>query len=107
MLTIFRTGPVKKQSLIYFCNFLPDIDECRTIPEACRGDMVCVNQNGGYLCVPRTNPVYRSPYLNPYSNIYPPPPAPGPVPNYPTVTRPLICRFGYQLDENNQCAGKY
>lgn len=67
---------------------------------------MCVNQNGGYLCVPRTNPVYRSPYLNPYSNIYPPPPAPGPVPNYPTVTRPLICRFGYQLDENNQCAGK-
>ncbi|KAJ7401703.1 fibulin-5-like [Pitangus sulphuratus] len=83
-----------------------DIDECRTIPEACRGDMVCVNQNGGYLCVPRTNPVYRSPYLNPYSNIYPPPPAPGPVPNYPTVTRPLMCRFGFQLDENNQCAGK-
>uniref|UniRef100_A0A8C0V7B5 Fibulin-5 n=1 Tax=Cyanistes caeruleus TaxID=156563 RepID=A0A8C0V7B5_CYACU len=81
-----------------------DIDECRTIPEACRGDMVCVNQNGGYLCVPRTNPVYRSPYLSPYSNVYPPPPAPGPVPNYPTVTRPLICRFGFQLDENNQCA---
>ncbi|KAG6927071.1 fibulin 5, partial [Chelydra serpentina] len=76
-----------------------DIDECRTIPEACRGDMVCVNQNGGYLCIPRTNPVYRSPYLNPYSNIYPPPPAP----NYPTATRPLMCRFGYQMDENNQC----
>uniref|UniRef100_A0A8D0L9G6 Fibulin-5 n=1 Tax=Sphenodon punctatus TaxID=8508 RepID=A0A8D0L9G6_SPHPU len=80
-----------------------DVDECRTIAEACRGDMVCVNQNGGYLCTPRTNPVYRSPYLNPYSNIYPPPPVPAPAPNYPTVTRPLICRFGYQMDENNQC----
>nr|XP_023999409.1 fibulin-5-like [Salvelinus alpinus] len=29
-----------------------DIDECRTVPDTCRGDMQCVNQNGGYLCVP-------------------------------------------------------
>ncbi|ERE73418.1 fibulin-5-like protein [Cricetulus griseus] len=47
-----------------------DIDECRTIPEACRGDMMCVNQNGGYLCIPRTNSVYRGPYSNPYSTPY-------------------------------------
>ncbi|KAG7274652.1 hypothetical protein CRUP_004576 [Coryphaenoides rupestris] len=32
------------------CN---DVDECRTQPDPCRGDMVCVNQNGGYLCMPR------------------------------------------------------
>ncbi|CAI5764412.1 fibulin-5 isoform X1 [Podarcis lilfordi] len=82
-----------------------DVDECRTIVEACRGDMVCVNQNGGYLCIPRTNPVYRSPYLNPYSNAYPPPPpAPAPAPNYPAAARaPVICRFGYQMSEGNQC----
>uniref|UniRef100_A0A6I8PAP8 Developmental arteries and neural crest EGF-like protein n=1 Tax=Ornithorhynchus anatinus TaxID=9258 RepID=A0A6I8PAP8_ORNAN len=80
-----------------------DIDECRTIAEACRGDMMCVNQNGGYLCIPRTNPVYRGPYMNPYSAAYPPPAAPLPAPNYPTVSRPLICRFGYQMDEGNQC----
>ncbi|CAL8274227.1 unnamed protein product [Merluccius merluccius] len=30
-----------------------DVDECRALPDACRGDMVCVNQNGGYLCMPR------------------------------------------------------
>ncbi|CAL8289247.1 unnamed protein product [Gadus morhua 'NCC'] len=30
-----------------------DLDECRSLPDACRGDMVCVNQNGGYLCMPR------------------------------------------------------
>ncbi|EPY81555.1 thyroid receptor-interacting protein 11-like protein [Camelus ferus] len=84
-----------------------DIDECRTIPEACRGDMMCVNQNGGYLCIPRTNPVYRGPYSNPYSNPYSGPyPAAAPplsAPNYPTISRPLICRFGYQMDESNQC----
>lgn len=84
-----------------------DIDECRTIPEACRGDMMCVNQNGGYLCIPRTNPVYRGPYSNPYSTSYsgPYPAAAPPVPasNYPTISRPLVCRFGYQMDEGNQC----
>ncbi|OBS79252.1 hypothetical protein A6R68_18371, partial [Neotoma lepida] len=86
-----------------------DIDECRTIPEACRGDMMCVNQNGGYLCIPRTNPVYRGPYSNPYSTSYsgPYPAAAPPVPasNYPTISRPLVCRFGYQMDEGNQCVG--
>lgn len=88
----------------------PDIDECRTIPEACRGDMMCVNQNGGYLCIPRTNPVYRGPYSNPYSNPYSGPyPAAAPplsAPNYPTISRPLICRLGYQMDEGNQCVGE-
>uniref|UniRef100_A0A2K6KYC5 Fibulin-5 n=1 Tax=Rhinopithecus bieti TaxID=61621 RepID=A0A2K6KYC5_RHIBE len=86
---------------------ITDIDECRTIPEACRGDMMCVNQNGGYLCIPRTNPVYRGPYSNPYSTPYSGPyPAAAPplsAPNYPTISRPLICRFGYQMDEGNQC----
>uniref|UniRef100_A0A8C6V9U6 Fibulin 5 n=1 Tax=Naja naja TaxID=35670 RepID=A0A8C6V9U6_NAJNA len=82
-----------------------DVDECRTIAEACRGDMVCVNQNGGYLCIPRANPNQRSPYMNPYGpSLYPPPPVPAPVPNYPTVGRaPPICRFGYRMNENNQC----
>ncbi|XP_030069689.1 fibulin-5 [Microcaecilia unicolor] len=80
-----------------------DVDECRTIPDACRGEMLCVNQNGGYLCIPRTNPVYRSPYVNPYINPNAPPPAPVPAPNYPSAPRPLLCRFGYQMDGNNQC----
>lgn len=71
---------------------------------------MCVNQNGGYLCIPRTNPVYRGPYSNPYSTSYSGPyPAaapPLPAPNYPTISRPLICRFGFQMDEGNQCVGE-
>ncbi|XP_019727813.1 fibulin-5-like [Hippocampus comes] len=37
-----------------------DVDECRTLPDPCRGDMRCVNQNGGYLCLPRG--LYNQPY---------------------------------------------
>uniref|UniRef100_A0A3Q0SI75 Fibulin 5 n=1 Tax=Amphilophus citrinellus TaxID=61819 RepID=A0A3Q0SI75_AMPCI len=36
------------------------VDECRILPDACRGDMRCVNQNGGYLCIPRS--LYNQPY---------------------------------------------
>ncbi|XP_078516194.1 fibulin-5 isoform X2 [Lissotriton helveticus] len=82
-----------------------DVDECRTIAEACRGDMMCVNQNGGYLCIPRRSTVYRDPYASPYErpNAYPPPPAPVPAPNFPSASRPPLCRFGYTMDESNQC----
>nr|XP_032820036.1 fibulin-5-like isoform X1 [Petromyzon marinus]XP_032820037.1 fibulin-5-like isoform X1 [Petromyzon marinus] len=31
-----------------------DINECDTIPDACKGDMKCVNHYGGYLCLPRS-----------------------------------------------------
>ncbi|MEE6494346.1 hypothetical protein FKM82_017106 [Ascaphus truei] len=76
-----------------------DVDECRIILDACRGDMMCVNQNGGYLCIPRTNSQYRTPYRNPYL----PAAAPLSPPNFPSPNRPLICRFGYKMDDNNQC----
>ncbi|KAI2642987.1 EGF-containing fibulin-like extracellular matrix protein 1 [Labeo rohita] len=29
-----------------------DIDECKTVQEACKGGMKCVNHFGGYLCLP-------------------------------------------------------
>uniref|UniRef100_A0AAY4A268 EGF-like domain-containing protein n=1 Tax=Denticeps clupeoides TaxID=299321 RepID=A0AAY4A268_9TELE len=29
-----------------------DIDECETLPDACKGNMRCVNHYGGYLCLP-------------------------------------------------------
>ncbi|XP_053331002.1 fibulin-5 isoform X2 [Spea bombifrons] len=77
-----------------------DVDECRTIADPCRGDMMCVNQNGGYLCIPRTNSMFRTTYRNTFL----PAVAPLPAPNFPSPSRPLICRFGYQLDENSQCA---
>uniref|UniRef100_A0A8C7RS75 EGF containing fibulin extracellular matrix protein 2a n=1 Tax=Oncorhynchus mykiss TaxID=8022 RepID=A0A8C7RS75_ONCMY len=31
-----------------------DINECETIPEACKGEMKCFNHYGGYLCLPRS-----------------------------------------------------
>lgn len=89
-----------------------DVDECRIISEPCRGDLICVNQNGGYLCIPRTSTTYRRPYQGSYSNSYrpvPPPPPPAAAPpslpgsSYSQPARPVICRFGYQLDESGQC----
>ena len=68
---------------------------------------MCVNQHGGYLCAPRTDTVYRSPIMNPYAaSLYPPPQAP--AANYPAAAAraPVMCRFGYQMNENNQCVGK-
>ncbi|KAE8586229.1 hypothetical protein XENTR_v10021600 [Xenopus tropicalis] len=76
-----------------------DVDECRIILDACRGDMMCVNQNGGYLCIPRTNTMFRPSFRNPF---LPAAAAPLPPPNFPSPPRPLICRFGYQIDED-QC----
>ncbi|KAM9294638.1 fibulin-5 [Gastrophryne carolinensis] len=81
-----------------------DIDECRTIQDACRGDMMCVNQNGGYLCIPRTNTYSRSTYRNPFLPAAQPALAPPlSAPNFPPPGRPLVCRFGYQMDESGQC----
>ncbi|ELR57533.1 EGF-containing fibulin-like extracellular matrix protein 2, partial [Bos mutus] len=31
-----------------------DVNECLTIPEACKGEMKCINHYGGYLCLPRS-----------------------------------------------------
>ncbi|XP_008324936.1 EGF-containing fibulin-like extracellular matrix protein 2a [Cynoglossus semilaevis] len=31
-----------------------DINECETIPDACKGEMKCFNHYGGYLCLPRS-----------------------------------------------------
>lgn len=31
-----------------------DINECLTIPDACKGEMKCINHYGGYLCLPRS-----------------------------------------------------
>ncbi|CAF88429.1 unnamed protein product, partial [Tetraodon nigroviridis] len=31
-----------------------DVNECETIPDACKGEMKCFNHYGGYLCLPRS-----------------------------------------------------
>ncbi|XP_051874723.1 fibulin-5 [Pristis pectinata] len=91
-----------------------DINECQTIPDACKGDMRCINHNGGYLCLPRTaalvlangpsNPTYSVSSASRLSetqgsSVY----QPVSIPRYPVPSRSLICRFGYTVDENNNC----
>ncbi|XP_052005693.1 EGF-containing fibulin-like extracellular matrix protein 2 [Xyrauchen texanus] len=38
-----------------------DINECETIPVACKGEMKCFNHYGGYLCLPRSASVIPAP----------------------------------------------
>ncbi|XP_033843924.1 fibulin-5 [Periophthalmus magnuspinnatus] len=105
-----------------------DVDECRVIPDACRGDMRCVNQNGGYLCLPRG--LYSQPYRpevpalpEPYpdtgvgaggypdvsggAGAYPESFVPGPPrsvePSYPRVRGTAPCILGYTLAEDGTC----
>ncbi|XP_007906718.1 fibulin-5 isoform X1 [Callorhinchus milii] len=90
-----------------------DVNECETISEACKGDMRCINHNGGYLCLPRTaalvlangpsNPTYSLP-----SSTYSETSASSSyqsalLPSYLSPARTLVCRFGYTLDTNNMC----
>ncbi|XP_041930957.1 EGF-containing fibulin-like extracellular matrix protein 2a [Alosa alosa] len=38
-----------------------DINECESIPDACKGEMKCFNHYGGYLCLPRSASVIPAP----------------------------------------------
>lgn len=109
-----------------WCDPSADVDECRTVLGACRGDMQCVNQIGGYLCLPQG--LYSQSYARPESPSYtealypdtsvdfpefpaPPPVLPGtgsgPGPSYPIVGRPSApCILGYTLGEDGSCVGK-
>lgn len=95
-----------------------DVDECRALPDACRLDMRCVNQNGGYLCIPRS--LYNQPYrpelrpeLPPEPDLYPDPsqgfpdsfaPAlPRSAPSYPRVRSTAQCIQGYAPAEDGTC----
>lgn len=44
-----------------FVFFWADINECETIPDACKGEMKCFNHYGGYLCLPRSASVIPAP----------------------------------------------
>lgn len=96
---------------------LPDVDECRTLPDACRGDMRCVNQNGGYLCMPRG--LYNQPFR---PEPYPPEPVYTDTsvgfpdtfstpqrsvePSYPRVRSTAQCLLGYTAAEDGSCIGE-
>uniref|UniRef100_A0A3P8RGF2 EGF-like domain-containing protein n=1 Tax=Astatotilapia calliptera TaxID=8154 RepID=A0A3P8RGF2_ASTCA len=92
-----------------------DVDECRTMPDACRGDMRCVNQNGGYLCIPRNlynqpyrpdpivpEPVYPDPSAG-FPNSFLPSPPRSVEPSYPRVISTAQCILGYTLAEDGTC----
>lgn len=96
---------------------IPDVDECRTMPDACRGDMRCVNQNGGYLCIPRNlynqpyrpdpivpEPVYPDPSAG-FPNSFLPSPPRSVEPSYPRVISTAQCILGYTLAEDGTCNG--
>lgn len=103
------------------------MDECRLLPDACRGDMRCVNQNGGYLCVPRV--LYTQQYTQDYQvqqePFYPDtsdgfsdtllPSRPRPAdpsytrpadPSYPILRTSAQCVLGYGLAEDGTCNGE-
>lgn len=97
------------------------------MPGACRGDMQCVNQNGGYLCLPQS--LYSQPYARPEAPSYTEPlypdtsvgfpeqyPASAPIipgagsapgPSYPIVGRSSApCILGYVVGEDGSCVGE-
>lgn len=71
-----------------------DVNECLTIPEACKGEMKCINHYGGYLCLPRSAAV-----INDLHGEGPPPPVP-------PVQHPNPCPPGYEPDEQESCVGE-
>lgn len=98
---------------------LPDVDECRLLPDACRGDMRCVNQNGGYLCLPRGlyNQQYAPDYQGQQEPFYPDttdgfsdtlvPTRPRSAdPSYPIIRTSAQCVLGYALAEDGTCNGE-
>lgn len=98
---------------------VPDVDECRTLPDACRGEMRCVNQNGGYLCIPRNlfnqpyrpevpaapEPAYPDTSVGLSETFFPPPPR-SVEPSYPRVRSTAQCLLGYTLAEDGTCNGE-
>nr|XP_011719178.1 EGF-containing fibulin-like extracellular matrix protein 2 [Macaca nemestrina] len=68
-----------------------DVNECLTIPEACKGEMKCINHYGGYLCLPRSAAV-----INDLHGEGPPPPVP-------PAQHPNPCPPGYEPDDQESC----
>ncbi|XP_059841965.1 EGF-containing fibulin-like extracellular matrix protein 1 isoform X3 [Hypanus sabinus] len=86
-----------------------DIDECETIPGACKGEMKCINHYGGYLCLPRSAIIITNSSVE-SRNVPTTTPAPARVPDptqrvYPNLPRFLQwrCARGFTLNDQNQC----
>nr|XP_033809503.1 EGF-containing fibulin-like extracellular matrix protein 2 isoform X1 [Geotrypetes seraphini]XP_033809504.1 EGF-containing fibulin-like extracellular matrix protein 2 isoform X1 [Geotrypetes seraphini]XP_033809505.1 EGF-containing fibulin-like extracellular matrix protein 2 isoform X1 [Geotrypetes seraphini] len=73
-----------------------DVNECTTIPDACKGEMKCINHYGGYLCLPRSASVINDVHAE---GPAPSAPHPGPESQY------NPCPPGYEPDSQgrNSC----
>ncbi|XP_067845132.1 EGF-containing fibulin-like extracellular matrix protein 1 isoform X1 [Heptranchias perlo] len=84
-----------------------DIDECETIPDACKGEMKCINHYGGYLCLPKTAIIIMNNSRErgnvsttpSFDHAYVPVPTRRPFPILPQHR----CTRGFALNEQNQC----
>lgn len=98
---------------------VPDVDECRILPDACRGDMRCVNQYGGYLCMPQGlygqagRPDYPAQVEQAFpgaSDGYPDTVLPdrqrSAEPSYPIIRTSAQCILGYAVAEDGTCNGE-
>ncbi|XP_078062675.1 EGF-containing fibulin-like extracellular matrix protein 2 [Mustelus asterias] len=85
-----------------------DINECETIPGACKGAMKCFNHYGGYLCLPRSASIITH-------NDVPPNNEPGAAPPPAASRQPPVlpaggegvgstsCPPGYSPNQEEQC----
>ncbi|KAG5855529.1 hypothetical protein ANANG_G00050000 [Anguilla anguilla] len=105
-----------------------DINECDTLPDACKGGMRCINYYGGYFCLPpNAQVIFSRDESDPAAGSAPssgPAPVPAPVPDptpapapQPVARNPLAvwpgyrgnqrgtvqCRTGFLVDGQNLC----
>ncbi|KAL1006192.1 hypothetical protein UPYG_G00069050 [Umbra pygmaea] len=86
-----------------------DINECVTVPDACKGGMRCINHFGGYFCLPQNAKIIIS-NDNDDTTVAPvvqeqPPVAPAPAlpvrQGHTQIT--MQCSNGFVVDELNYC----
>uniref|UniRef100_A0A4W5M959 Si:ch73-173h19.3 n=1 Tax=Hucho hucho TaxID=62062 RepID=A0A4W5M959_9TELE len=94
-----------------------DINECTTVPDACKGGMRCINNFGGYFCLPQNAQIIVSngddePTVAPLVEEQPPL-APAPALPVQRVIQSsfqshgtMQCAAGFVVDELNYCRGK-
>uniref|UniRef100_A0A1A7X0F7 Fibulin 5 n=1 Tax=Iconisemion striatum TaxID=60296 RepID=A0A1A7X0F7_9TELE len=94
-----------------------DVNECVILPQACQGDMQCVNQIGGYRCIPvglydrpfRPNspvlPELSYPDADPdrAADVFLPGRQRSVEPSYPRVSSPALCTLGYAPAADGTC----
>ncbi|XP_041445954.1 EGF-containing fibulin-like extracellular matrix protein 2 isoform X2 [Xenopus laevis] len=73
-----------------------DINECQTIPDACKGELKCINHYGGYLCLPPSASVISDSQTEQGTSELQPPV------DHELDQRPNTCPSGYQLDPQGQ-----